>query len=82
MDNLVTRGKGMRALQAYFEVLGSTLPSKLPEKTSDWQDGAQYDAPHGFLFVGSNGNWHATFSLRSVAADIQRISGLTVSGGH
>jgi|GEM_PF-4281506 len=72
----------MRALQEYFEVLGNTLPRRLPEKTSDWQDGAQYDAPHGFLFLGSNGNWHATYSLQSVAAHIQRVAGLTVSSEH
>ncbi len=83
MDQLTTRGKGMRALRAYLEFFGhSTLPRKLPEKTADWQDGAQYEAPHGFLYVRSNGTWHATFSLQSLATDIQRVPGLTVNGEH
>lgn len=78
LGTIITRGKGMRSLKDYFELLDSTLPRKLPESTRDWTE-ATYEAPHGFLWVWSDGTWATSFALASVVADIERIKGVTVS---
>ena len=77
---ITTQGEGLETLKAYFEMLGNSLPRKLPSRMVDWKDGARYDAPHGFLTIWKDGAWEATFSLASVTADIKRIPGVTVSG--
>lgn len=76
---IVTQGKGVRALEAYFGLFNYPLPPELPKRAKDWGNGATYEAPHGFLTVGTGGSWQVTFALNSVAADIDRIPGLSVS---
>lgn len=67
-----TSGIGIRSLEAYFKLLHAELPPELPRQQKDWQADT-YDAPHGFLWVGPNGSWRATFVLNSVLTDLTRI---------
>jgi len=74
---VLTSGKGMDALKAYFAYLGdSNLPRKLPAE-SKWQNDATYDAPHGLVRVQSDGRWEARFAVLSVAQELER-RGFTV----